>query len=76
MRKEDQEKINKFSTLHQKELRVEEALRGKQVSLDEIPSPIFLIVRGLQLEMESGEQEMGMIWKLAGGGRGTVVQSR
>lgn len=32
MRREDQEKINKFSTLHQKEERLEGELRGKQVS--------------------------------------------
>jgi hypothetical protein len=33
VRREDQEKINKFSTLHQKELRLEDELKAKQVSL-------------------------------------------
>jgi prefoldin subunit 4 len=32
VRREDQEKINKFSTLHQKETRVEDELKAKQVS--------------------------------------------
>jgi prefoldin subunit 4 len=31
VRKEDQEKINKFSRLHQQELKVEEELKAKQV---------------------------------------------
>ena len=34
VRREDQEKINKFSTLHQKELVLEDELKGKQVSLN------------------------------------------
>jgi len=32
VRREDQEKINKFSTLHQKESALEEELKTKQVS--------------------------------------------
>jgi prefoldin subunit 4 len=34
VRREDQEKINRFSSLHQKETALEEELRGKIVSLD------------------------------------------
>jgi prefoldin subunit 4 len=33
VRREDQEKINRFSSLHQKETALEEELRGKIVSL-------------------------------------------
>jgi hypothetical protein len=33
VRREDQQKINQFSTLHQKEMAVEEALRGKLVRI-------------------------------------------
>jgi hypothetical protein len=33
VRREDQQKINQFSTLHQKEMAVEEALRGKLVCI-------------------------------------------
>lgn len=33
VRREDQDKINKFSTLHQKETRVEDELKAKQVSI-------------------------------------------
>ena len=35
VRREDQEKINKFSTLHQKETALEEELKNKQVRLQE-----------------------------------------
>ncbi|ORY13826.1 Prefoldin subunit-domain-containing protein [Clohesyomyces aquaticus] len=46
VRKEDQEKINKFSTLHQKEMRLEEELKGKQKEkedLEEISNELELV---------------------------------
>lgn len=33
VRREDQDKINKFSRLHQRELNIEEELKAKSVSL-------------------------------------------
>lgn len=35
VRREDQDKINKFSRLHQKELKLEEELKAKSVSLSQ-----------------------------------------
>ncbi|KAF2816080.1 Prefoldin, subunit 4 [Mytilinidion resinicola] len=46
VRREDQEKINKFSTLHQKETGIEEELKGKQKEkedLEEISSELELV---------------------------------
>ncbi|KAM0814890.1 putative Gim complex component GIM3-like protein [Seiridium cardinale] len=36
VRREDQDKINKFSRLHQKELKLEEALKGKSKEKEEL----------------------------------------
>ncbi|KAF2492373.1 Prefoldin, subunit 4 [Lophium mytilinum] len=46
VRREDQEKINKFSTLHQKETGIEEELKGKQKEkedLEEISTELELV---------------------------------
>ncbi|KAF2194434.1 Prefoldin, subunit 4 [Zopfia rhizophila CBS 207.26] len=46
VRREDQEKINKFSTLHQKETGLEEELKGKQKEkedLEEISTELELV---------------------------------
>lgn len=36
MRREDQEKINRFSRLHQRELNIEEELKGKHKEKEEL----------------------------------------
>ena len=41
MRREDQDKINKFSRLHQKELSLEEDLKTKAVCFDRPTAPLM-----------------------------------
>lgn len=45
VRREDQEKINRFSRLHQRQTVLEDQLKGKQVSADSMPLRTELTMR-------------------------------
>ena len=46
MRREDQDKINKFSRLHQRELKLEEDLKAKNVRALSKPNPLGISAVG------------------------------
>lgn len=61
VRREDQDKINKFSQLHQKELKLEEALKAKNVSPPRgpplSPAQLFVLTIGCLQQKEKEELE-------------------
>ncbi|KAF2743979.1 Prefoldin, subunit 4 [Sporormia fimetaria CBS 119925] len=56
VRKEDQEKINKFSTLHQKETRLEDELKAKQKEKEDLEE--------ISMELELVDEEEKVPYKI------------
>ena len=57
VRRVDQEKINKFSTLHQKESALEDELKSKQVSFTALESRSILLISNASQQKEKEDLE-------------------